>query len=136
VVIAGQLPRFEQCHALAQFAKLVLRETTCAAGYDAPSPAQNETPKMGIAYRIGEIAKCPHQPQAHCDIGGGVVTNLFKRRVQQAIEIDPWHHEPQYVRRIVVKRSEQLDLDLWRDPILARNANERDIFRNEMTDPP
>jgi hypothetical protein len=101
VVIAGQLPRFEQCHALAQFAKLVLRETTCAAGYDAPSPAQNETPKMGIAYRIGEIAKCPHQPQAHCDIGGGVVTNLFKRRVQQAIEIDPWHHEPQYVRRTV-----------------------------------
>ena len=35
-----------------------------------------------------------------------------------------------------VKRSQQLDLQLWRDPILARNSNERDILRNEMTDPP
>ena len=51
-----QLPGFKQRHALAQFVEIVFRKTISAASDDAPSPAQNDTTKMRIGYRIGEVS--------------------------------------------------------------------------------
>jgi hypothetical protein len=51
-----QLSGLKQRHALAQFVEIVFRKTISAASDDAPSPAQNDTTKMRIGYRIGEVS--------------------------------------------------------------------------------
>jgi hypothetical protein len=69
------------------------------AGNDSVSPIKKSATNFIALSGEGDVVIGAQQPQAHRDVGCAIVPDLFKRGVEETVEINPRHDNPQHMRR-------------------------------------